>query len=74
MGPSDPESIIRDLLRAMELCATGATVHGLNNARQILAETLRIHRSEQSAESQQLLDRAARRARIELACAVWSCG
>ena len=72
METADKERSVRDLLRAMELCATGATIHGLANARLVLTDTLEMYLDDQSQLSTERLDQAMRFALTELAVAVWS--
>jgi len=72
LDPAESERLDA-LLRALTLCATGATIHRLNNVRLTVtgyADILKRNPNDEEAKAN--LENAMRRARQELAAVVWS--
>lgn len=73
MGVVDKERSVKDVLHALEGCATGATAHQLAQARHILLNSFNLYEEAPlDPELQLMLDEAIRNALRELAVAVWS--
>lgn len=73
MGIVDKERLVKDLLRSLEGCATGATQHRLAQARHILMNAFAFYKEEPGDPGLCiLLDEATRNALGDLAAAVWS--
>lgn len=72
MGVEDKERSVKDILRALQLCGTGLSVHRFAQARHVLMNAFNIYKEEPGNEGLAiLLDEATRFALGELATAVW---
>lgn len=73
MGIVDKERLVKDLLRSLEGCATGATQHRLAQVRHVLLNAFAFYKEDPDNPGHCiLLDEATRNALGELAAAVWS--